>query len=110
VKRKPFPVGAAKAESDEWLQRCLKEFIPIWRHYNNYLSHPDTRFSCEQLLEVQSTILNQLAMTWKWLTPKQREEFEDRLVPMWIEYNRLREQNQQRAKAILAQRKERASG
>ncbi len=104
TRRKPFPVGRVR-ENEEWLQRCLKEFVPLWRHYAKYLACDSaSRFGIETLLETQQTVFNQLAMTWKWLPPGQRREFEDCCAPMWIEFSRLREQNAAKAKAMLARR------
>lgn len=106
MRKKQFPVGRV-CENTEWRDRCIAEFVPLWQHYDNYLRHaqPGT-FGIEALLEVQQTIFNQLAMTWRWLPPGQRREFEDGCAPMWRDYCALNDRNRQRA---IRQRKERAN-
>ncbi len=95
--RKKFPVGAAceEAETERFINTVIAQAMPRLRHYSAYLA--SSRFSIESLMSVQQWIWDDLHLMWMGLGPGHREEFEDRLVPMWIEWKRLRQLNAAKA-------------
>lgn len=109
MKRKQFPIGQASeaAETEEFINTVIAQAMPQLRYHAKCIdsaSKFNLKLGIDYWLQIQQWIWDDLHLMWMGLGPGHREEFENKLVPLWRDWNSLRERNQAKAKTLIAKR------
>jgi hypothetical protein len=115
MKRRPFPIGAKAEPYDDpahdaaHRELMRSKSLPRLREIAAFLDEGDRlglRWSLETLVSISDEMLELLVVTWGGLSDRGRERMIEQNLPALGAILDLRKANAERAKQIIAQRKE----